>query len=63
VVLVLMALPWHLFMATLRDPGAARSTWMYPVVLCGLAAGLVGGAMTVLLSLRLGVEALRKVEF
>jgi ABC-2 type transport system permease protein len=63
VTLALMALPWHLFMATVRDPSGPRSPFLYPVVLVGLAAGLAGGAGTVLLSLRVGVEALRKVEF
>jgi ABC-2 type transport system permease protein len=63
VILGLMALPWHLFMAMRREAEGPRSPFMYPVVIAGVLAGLVVGAAGVLVSLRAGVQALRKVEF
>jgi ABC-2 type transport system permease protein len=58
----LMAAPWHLFMAMVKEDGAAHPL-MYPVVLLGLALGLVVGAAAVVLPLRAGIQALRRMEF
>ncbi|MFO0845606.1 MAG: hypothetical protein U0797_25010 [Gemmataceae bacterium] len=62
-VIALMAGPWHLFMATVPNPWEMKSVFFYPVVALGVVAGIVGGVMTVLISLRLGIQALRKMEF
>jgi ABC-2 type transport system permease protein len=58
----LMAGPWHLFMA-LKGARAGQHPLMLPVVLLGVAAGLVVGAAAVIVPLRAGVQALRRMEF
>lgn len=63
VVLGLMALPWHLFMAVGRESIGPRSAFLYPVVGMGMAAGVVVGVMGVLIPLRIGIQAMRKMEF
>ncbi len=62
VVLGLMAGPWHGFRA-MHKPEDGAPPLMLPMVLLGAAAGLVVGAAGVLLPLRAGAEALRKMEF
>jgi ABC-2 type transport system permease protein len=62
VVLSLLAGPWHAFMA-IRTPGDEAHPLMWPVVLvCGVA-GLVIGAAAIIMPLRAGVQALRRMEF
>jgi ABC-2 type transport system permease protein len=61
-VLALMAGPWHLFMA-FRAPQAEAHRLMLPVVLVGAAAGAAVGTTAVVLPLRAGVQALRRMEF
>ncbi|MFM7150178.1 MAG: putative ABC transporter permease subunit [Gemmataceae bacterium] len=58
-----MAAPWHMFMATVRNPDEMTSPYMLPVVLLGLLAGLIIGAMAVVFFLRLGLQALLRMEF
>jgi ABC-2 type transport system permease protein len=58
-VLALMAGPWHAQAAWARD-GDAASPW---VLLAGAAAGLAAGALAVVVPLRMGVRALREMEF
>jgi ABC-2 type transport system permease protein len=60
--LALMAAPWHLFRAA-ASPGEETTMWMAPVVLFCVCVGLVVGTMTVLVPLRLGIQALRRMEF
>jgi ABC-2 type transport system permease protein len=62
-VLALMALPWHLFMATVSSSDRPRSVFMYPIVGIGIGAGLVVAALGVFIPLRMGIQALRKMEF
>jgi ABC-2 type transport system permease protein len=62
-VIVLMAVPWHAFMASVPGPEHMTSAFFYPVVLAGAAAGIVVGALGVLVPLRMGIQALRKMEF
>ena len=59
----LMAAPWHLFMAPLKHPEEPPSAMTYPVVSFGVAAGLIVGATAVVVPLRMGIQALRKMEF
>ncbi len=61
-VLALLAGPWHVFMA-FGGPDSEAHPLMLPVVLLGAAAGLVVGAAAVLMPLRAGTQALRKMEF
>jgi ABC-2 type transport system permease protein len=63
--LALMAGPWHLFMAGAdpAGPDAARPPLMWVVVPFAAGAGLVVGALAVVVPLRWGIEALRKMEF
>jgi ABC-2 type transport system permease protein len=63
VVIGLMAGPWHVFMATVPNWHEMKSPFLYPVVAFGVAAGVVVGVMTVLIALRMGIQALRKMEF
>ncbi len=60
--LALLAAPWHLF-RTAVSPGDDPPFWMVPIVLFGAGVGLVLGTMTVLVPLRLGVQALRRMVF
>jgi ABC-2 type transport system permease protein len=62
VILGLFAAPWHLFRAAVA-PEDGYPAAMIPVVLFCLGVGLVVAAMTVLVPLRLGVRALRRMEF
>ncbi|MFO0925810.1 MAG: hypothetical protein U0736_02090 [Gemmataceae bacterium] len=62
VVVFLMAGPWHLFMVS-TTPRDVRSPFMLPVVLLSIAAGLVIGTLGVLVPLRMGIQALRRMEF
>jgi ABC-2 type transport system permease protein len=63
VVLAVMALPWHLFMATVPTPDSPRSMSMIPIVFFGVGAGIVVGMLGVLVPLRMGIQALRRMEF
>jgi ABC-2 type transport system permease protein len=56
-----MAGPWHLFM--FRGPDVRSHPLMWPTVLLGLAVGVVIGAAVVVVPLRAGVRALRRMEF
>ena len=58
----LMALPWHAFMAA-PTAEVTRSPLMLPAVVFAAGVGLVVGAMAVVVPLRWGIEALRKMEF
>jgi ABC-2 type transport system permease protein len=58
----LMAAPWHLFMAV-RQEDSPTHPMMYPIVGLGLAAGLVIGAAAIVMPLRAGIQALRRMEF
>jgi ABC-2 type transport system permease protein len=58
-VLALMAGPWHALMAW-GDEGGGPALWM---VWAGLAAGAAAGAAAVILPLRMGIRALREMEF
>ena len=62
VILGLFAAPWHLFRAA-TPPDAGSPGWMMPVVLFCLGVGLVVAVMSVLVPLRMGVQALRRMEF
>ena len=60
-VLVLMAGPWHLLAGWAAAGGGAEpSPW---AVLPGVAAGLAVGAAAVFVPLRMGIRALREMEF
>jgi hypothetical protein len=58
-----MALPYHLLIATdrLMDPRWSETAWLW--VAAGLAGGLLLGSVAVLLPLRMGAGALRRMEF
>jgi ABC-2 type transport system permease protein len=58
-VLALMAGPWYALMAW-GDEGGGPALWM---VWAGLAAGAAVGAAAVILPLRMGIRALREMEF
>jgi ABC-2 type transport system permease protein len=58
-VLALMAGPWHAMMAWGAE-GGGPALWM---VFVGLAAGAAVGAAAVVLPLRMGIRALREMEF
>ena len=62
VVLVPMAGPWHLLAGSAAAAGTTDgpSPW---VVLPGVAAGLAVGAAAVVVPLRMGIGALREMEF
>jgi ABC-2 type transport system permease protein len=60
VVLVTMALPWHVQMAVPSEDRGAPVLWL---VALGVAAGVAAGAAAVVVPLRMGVAALRKMEF
>jgi ABC-2 type transport system permease protein len=60
--LALMAAPWHLFRAAIKPPDV-MSFWMVPVILACAILGLAVGVATVLVPLRLGISALRRMEF
>ena len=60
-VLVVMAGPWHLLAGwAAAGEGAEPSPW---VVLTGVAAGLAVGTAAVFVPLRMGIRALREMEF
>jgi ABC-2 type transport system permease protein len=61
-ILALMAGPWHGFMF-LRPLEDEPSPYMLPAVLLGAAMGLVVGVAAVIIPLRAGVQALRRMEF
>lgn len=61
-VVCLMAGPWHLFRAW-APPGTPAPRYMLPVVGFSMAAGLVVGILGVLVPLRLGIQAMRRMEF
>jgi ABC-2 type transport system permease protein len=62
-VIAMMALPYHLLIATdrLMDPRWSETAWLW--VAAGLAGGLLLGGVAVLLPLRMGAGALRRMEF
>jgi ABC-2 type transport system permease protein len=62
-VLVLLAGPWHGFMALTSGDGSRAHFLALPVVLFGASAAVVVGALAVLLPLRAGIQALRRMEF
>jgi ABC-2 type transport system permease protein len=59
----LMAGVWHLFMAFRTLPDDPGHPLMTPAVLLGVLAGLAAGAAAVLVPLRMGIRALRGMEF
>jgi len=61
-ILILMAGPWHLFMAAVGSEDR-RPTLMLPAVVCTGIAAVVLGALAVFVPLRAGVRALEKMEF
>jgi ABC-2 type transport system permease protein len=61
VVLALMALPWHLQMATAESADSRQPNWW--IIGMGTALGLVTGVAAVVIPLQLGVQTLRKMEF
>lgn len=61
VVLALMALPWHLQMATAESAESRQPSWW--IVGLGATLGLATGAAAVVIPLQLGVQTLRKMEF
>lgn len=62
VVLGLFAGPWHGFRAA-TPPEQGYPGLMIPVVLFCLGVGLIVAVMTVLVPLRMGIQALRRMEF
>jgi ABC-2 type transport system permease protein len=58
----LMAGPWHLFNIATEMSGS-RSPFMIPTLIVLTGAGMVFGALAVVLPLRAGVRALREMEF
>jgi ABC-2 type transport system permease protein len=62
VTIVVMSGPWHAF-RTFRPPGTEAHPLMLTAVALSLAAGLVGGALAVVLPLRAGIDALERMEF
>jgi ABC-2 type transport system permease protein len=60
--LALVAGPWHVIRASV-PPADGTPLWMVAVVLFGAGVGLVVGTMTVVVPLRLGIRALRRMEF
>lgn len=60
-VLALMALPWHLQMATAESAVSRQPNWWYVGLAAGL--GLATGIAAVVIPLQLGVRMLRKMEF
>lgn len=63
VVVALMAGPWHVFMATVPGSWEMTSPFFYPVVGLGALAGLALGIATVIIVIRMGIQALHKMEF
>lgn len=63
VTLLVMAGPWHIFMAFRASGEEPAPMVMWPVVGLGLVGGLVLGFLAVLLPLRAGNRALRQMEF
>jgi ABC-2 type transport system permease protein len=59
----LMAGSWHLFMAVAGGPDEPAPRLMVPAVLLGVLVGLGAGAAAVVLPLRMGIRALRGMEF
>jgi ABC-2 type transport system permease protein len=60
--LALISGPWHLCRASM-SPAAGMPLWMVLVIAFAAGVGLVLGAMTVLVPLRLGIRAMRQMEF
>jgi ABC-2 type transport system permease protein len=60
--LALIAYPWHVLRAWAGTPTGPLPRGPLPVVL-GVIGGLILGALAVVLPLRAGVRALRRMEF
>ncbi len=61
-IMVLIPGPWHLF-RSVTGPADGTPLWMILVVLFSTGVGLVVGALAVLVPLRMGIQALRRMEF
>jgi ABC-2 type transport system permease protein len=62
VVLGVMVVPWHVHIA-LQGNDLEVSTWIVGWLVAGVAAGIVLGVTAVVVPLRMGIRALRRMEF
>jgi ABC-2 type transport system permease protein len=62
VVIAVMVLPWHIFVA-FQGSDREINSWIVGWLLAGVTVGIVLGVVAVVVPLRMGIRALRRMEF